>query len=185
MMSLNSGSNVFARADRTDFSPWVAFFADTDSHAMIGMVHTTPGRLVDVRHARSAIPTLSEAPGHVSRLTAPRNVFSMISLAVCHMLAGDADQANALVGPVLDVSTTLRSIRLLDRMRPLKVEADHRPHIWVLRDTSSESRYSASRTRRADLMHRRPAPIRCRPDPVGSASRRHHHDGHFCRVALQ
>jgi tetratricopeptide (TPR) repeat protein len=134
LMLLDNGRRMFAQADRTDPPPWAAFFTDTDLTAMIGMVYATLARLVDVRYARSAIPALSEALAAYPDGMVRSRAFSLISLATCHLLAGDADQANTVLDSVLDMSTTLRSVRPRDRMRPLKAEADRRPDNAILRD---------------------------------------------------
>ncbi|HEV3360649.1 MAG TPA: hypothetical protein VG247_27870 [Pseudonocardiaceae bacterium] len=125
------------RADRTDLPPWAVFFDDIDFGAMIGTVQATLARLVDARYAQSAIPALSDALAAYPDEMARSTTFSLISLATCHLLAGDADEANSVVSLVLDVSRTLRSVRPRDRMRPLKAEADRRRGNVVLRDMAA------------------------------------------------
>ena len=131
---LDAGSSAFARADRTDLPPWAVFFDDVDLGAMIGTVQATLARLVDGRYARSAIPALSGALAAYPEEMARSTTFSLISLATCHLLAGDADEANSVADLVLEASKTLRSVRPRDRMRPLKAEADRRRGNAVLRD---------------------------------------------------
>lgn len=131
---LDTGSSAFARADRTNLPPWAVFFDDIDLGAMIGTVQATLARLVDARYARSAIPALSDALAAYPDEMARSATFSQISLATCHLLAGDADEANSVVSMVLEVSRTLRSVRPRDRMRPLKAEADRRRGNAVVRD---------------------------------------------------
>jgi hypothetical protein len=137
MTLLDNGSSAFARADRTDLPPWAVFFDDIDFGAMIGTVQATLARLVDARYAQSAIPALSDALAAYPDEMARSTTFSLISLATCHLLAGDADEANSVVSLVLDVSRTLRSVRPRDRMRPLKAEADRRRGNVVLRDMAA------------------------------------------------
>jgi tetratricopeptide (TPR) repeat protein len=133
MALLDAGSSAFTRADRTDLPPWAVFFDDIDLGAMTGTVQATLARLVDTRYARSAIPALSDALAAYPNEMARSTTFCLISLATCHVLAGDADEANNVVSSVLEASRTLRSVRPRDRMRPLRAEADRRRGNAVLR----------------------------------------------------
>jgi hypothetical protein len=126
MMLLHKGVDTFGRTDRTDLAPWAAFFDETDLRAMTGTVHAVLGRLVDVRHARSAIPELSGALAAYPDEMARSRAFSLISLATCHLLEGDADQADMVLTVALDGSATLRSTRPRDRMRTLETVAESR-----------------------------------------------------------
>jgi tetratricopeptide (TPR) repeat protein len=126
MTLLDKGRREFTRSDRANLPPWSVFFDETDLRAMIGTVHTVLATIVDVGHARSAIPLLSAALAAYPDGMARSRTFSLISLATCHLLAGDADQADTVLTSALDISATLRSTRPRDRMRSLTVAAQRR-----------------------------------------------------------
>lgn len=121
---LDQSRDAFAAADLTRAPSWAAFFDDTDLSAMVGTVHTELAQTVHTRYTHSAIPALSHAATHYPDDMARSKAFTLISLATCHLLDGDADHATTIATQAVELATTLSSARPADRMRPLKNQAD-------------------------------------------------------------
>jgi hypothetical protein len=103
---------------------WSGFFTTTDVLAMTGTVHTELAHRVDPRHTRIAIPALTTAVGDYGHGMARSRTFSLILLAMCHLIEGDVERGVDIGFSALASAENLTSTRVWDRMRPLKKDAD-------------------------------------------------------------
>ncbi len=113
LRALGKARDSFARADRTHVPDWARFHDETDLTAMIGTVYAELG---DTRHA---IPALSSAIEAFGPAMARSWTFCLISLASCHLLDGDTDEARNVGMQAVSAAEGLRSERVWDRLRPL------------------------------------------------------------------
>ncbi|GAA3463643.1 tetratricopeptide repeat protein [Saccharothrix longispora] len=103
-----------------------AFLTPTDLSALTGVVRTELALVVDPRYASLAVPLLtSAAEGYGVDRTRGR-AFSLISLAVCHLLDDRVDTAVQEGGQAVDLCERLVSHRTVERLRPLRNEAERR-----------------------------------------------------------
>lgn len=113
LRALGKARDSFARADHTHVPDWARFHDETDLTAMIGTVYAELG---DTRHA---IPALSSAIEAFGPAMARSWTFCLISLASCHLLDGDTDEARNVGMQAVSAAEGLRSERVWDRLRPL------------------------------------------------------------------
>ncbi|SFA82643.1 Transcriptional regulator, contains XRE-family HTH domain [Amycolatopsis marina] len=123
---LGRAKDEFARADLANAESWVRFFNETDVHAMVGTVHTVLAQKVDVRHTKYAIPALTRAVDAYGDDMARSKTFNLSALATNHLLEGDIDHGAKVGGKALDSAEGLKSVRVKDRMEPMREEADRR-----------------------------------------------------------
>jgi hypothetical protein len=121
---LDQSREAFAGADLAHTPGWAAFFDETDLSAMVGIVHAELAQTVHPRHTGSAISALSHAATCFTDDMARSKTFTLISLATCHFLDGDTDQATAIGTQAVELATALASARAADRMRRLHHQAD-------------------------------------------------------------
>jgi hypothetical protein len=117
---------------------WSSFFTRTDLRAMLGTVHTELAHRVDPRHTRIAIPALAAAADDYGDEMARSRTFSLILLAMCHLVDGDVERGVDIGFRALASAENLASARVRDRMRPLKADAE-------LHDSHSGARELAAR----------------------------------------
>ncbi len=113
LRALGKARDSFARADQTHVPDWARFHDETDLTAMIGTVYAELG------DTRQAIPALSSAIEAFGPAMARSWTFCLISLASCHLLDGDTDQARNVGMQAVSAAEGLRSERVWDRLRPL------------------------------------------------------------------
>jgi hypothetical protein len=87
-------------------------------------VHTELAHRVDPRHARIAIPPLTAAVGDYGSEMSRSRTFSLILLAMSHLVDGDVDRGVDIGFSALASADNLASARVRDRMRPLKRDAE-------------------------------------------------------------
>lgn len=121
---LDQSREAFARADLANPPGWAAFFDEADLSSMVGIVHAELAQTVHSRHTGPAISALSHAATQFTDDMARSKTFTLISLATCHFLDGDTDQATAIGTQAVELAGTLASLRSADRMRPLHHQAD-------------------------------------------------------------
>ena len=118
----------FARASHGEAANWVKFFNEDDVYSMIGTVHTVLAQKVDSRHTKYAIPALTRAIEYGDEMARDR-AFNLSMLALNYLLAGEVDRGATIGHQAVDVAQHLTSKRVLDRLLPLRIEADkHRDH---------------------------------------------------------
>lgn len=128
----------FATAPESDRPSWSSFFTRTDMLAMTGTVHSELAHRVDPEHARIAIPMLTEAVDDYGDDMARSRTFSLILLAMSHLVDGNVDHGVDVGFRALAAAENLTSVRVRDRMRPLKADAERH-------DTHSGARELAAR----------------------------------------
>jgi transcriptional regulator with XRE-family HTH domain len=116
----------FARANLAEAEDWVRFFNETDVYAMIGTVHTVLAHNGFPKHTQYAIPALTRAIDSYGEEMARSKAFNLSALATNHLLDGDIDHGSKIGIQAVDVAEHLKSVRVRDRMLPLKDEADKR-----------------------------------------------------------
>ncbi|MGH3627873.1 MAG: transcriptional regulator, partial [Sciscionella sp.] len=128
----------FARADLVNAESWVKFFDETDMYSMIGTVHTVLAQEVNPKHTQYAIPALIRATDAFGDGMARSKAFSLSALATNHLLEGDIDHGAKVGRAALGLAEGIKSGRVKDRMKPLKIEADKRRNITDARDLSEQ-----------------------------------------------
>ncbi|MEU6152101.1 tetratricopeptide repeat protein [Actinosynnema sp. NPDC047251] len=105
---------------------WLAFFTSADLAALTGVVYTELAQRVDPRYAGTAVPVLDSAlDGYELEMTRSR-AFTLISLAVCHFV-DDQIAPGVVVGRrALALCGELASARPVERLVPLRNEAERR-----------------------------------------------------------
>ncbi|MEU7530483.1 tetratricopeptide repeat protein [Saccharothrix sp. NPDC042600] len=135
MIRLRQAHEEFDRTAVPDVPGWARFFDETDLSAITGVVHTELARTVDPAHTATAIPALAVAvAGYPERMTRSR-ALSLIALTANHLLDGDFDQADAVGQRAVALACEVSSIRVADRLQPLRHLADRYrgdPHARVL-----------------------------------------------------
>lgn len=126
MKLLGRTKDEFSRANVADAESWVKFFNETDVHAMIGTVHTVLAQTVDVSHTQYAVPALTRAIDAYGDEMARSRTFNLSALATNHLLDGDIDHGARVGRTCLEGAEGIKSSRIKDRMKPLKVEAERR-----------------------------------------------------------
>lgn len=117
---------------------WSSFFTRSDLLAMSGTVHTELAHRVDPRHTRIAIPALTAAVDDYGDGMARSRTFSLILLAMCHLVEGDVERGVGIGFSALASAENLASVRVRERMCPLKTDAE-------LHDSHSGARELAAR----------------------------------------
>lgn len=120
--SLRAVQDEFASADHAAAASWVTFFDADDLDAMIGTILT-------------ALPSATEADmgraiGHLDSCVEARGpemarslTFEQTALAIARLRVGDHERAVAVGRQALDSAAVVRSIRTIDRLTPLRIEA--------------------------------------------------------------
>lgn len=116
----------FAAAGGEAVPAWVAFFTAVDLSALVGIVYTDLAQRVDPQYTGLAVLKLTAAvEGFGLDMTRSR-AFAPMSLATCHLLDDRVDAAAAVGHEALDLCTRLMSTRTVERLRPLRNEAERR-----------------------------------------------------------
>lgn len=123
---LGRSGDEFTRADLDETPPWARFFTETDLSAMVGTVHTELAVTVDQTYTRWAIPALSTAINDYGQDMTRSRSFTLISLAINHLLDDDIDHAAIVGAQAVALCENTKTTRTKDRLRPLKREADKR-----------------------------------------------------------
>jgi len=115
----------FARAKLGEAPDWVKFFDETDLYAMIGSVYTELSAQ-DVKHSAIAVPAIVKALAGYGDAMARSKAFNLTMLATNHLRQGDVDHGVRVGRDAFALATTLKSSRVVDRLKPLEVEAARR-----------------------------------------------------------
>ncbi|MEU4445671.1 tetratricopeptide repeat protein [Actinosynnema sp. NPDC050801] len=100
--------------------------ASNDLSSLTGIVYTELAQVADPRYARLAVLLLTAAlNGHGTDMARSR-AFSLISLAACHLLEDRVDAGVEIGSHAVDVCEQLASHRTVERLRPLRNEAQRR-----------------------------------------------------------
>jgi tetratricopeptide (TPR) repeat protein len=99
-------------------APWVRFFGPTDLEALAGMAQLELGAYDPGGFAR-ARASLSSALGARGCDMARSRTFELTALATAVLRDGDLEEGLALGEEALELAERVRSVRVLDRLRPL------------------------------------------------------------------
>jgi transcriptional regulator with XRE-family HTH domain len=115
--ALGRAHDELARA-RGPVAPWVSFFSSADLEALAGMASLElgahdPARLADARQNLTA--SVARRGSDMTRSRA----FELTALAVASLLDGDGEAGLTLGHEAVDLAERVRSVRVLDRLRPL------------------------------------------------------------------
>ncbi|MCS7481826.1 hypothetical protein ACFFQW_30065 [Umezawaea endophytica] len=124
---LAAAHDGFAAADPEAAPDWARFFTAADLTGMTGTVHASLAEAGDVRHVEQAVPALLEAIEGYGESMARSRAFGTIELAVSSLLAGEVDAGVEAGHDAVRQATPIRSVRTVDRMRPLRQAANARP----------------------------------------------------------
>ncbi len=126
----------FSRANLAEAPDWVRFFNETDMQATIGTVHTELSAW-DAKYSALAIPRISQALSGYNDSMARSKAFNLTMLATNHLRQGDVDQGVRVAREALSLAGSLKSARVVDRLEPLRIEAERRGANSDARDLSA------------------------------------------------
>ena len=121
------------RADPNDVPDWARFYNKTQMNAMVGSVHTVLSA-IDVKHTAIAIPALNQSLAVYDDSMNRSRAFELTALATNHLRQGDVDHGVRIGREALSLATVLKSKRVIDRLKPLEIEA-------ARRSSNSDSRH--------------------------------------------
>ncbi|MCE7010893.1 transcriptional regulator [Kibdelosporangium philippinense] len=126
---LSRAADDLGNADIGEAPDWARFFTEVELTAMVGTIHTELACAVGAHHSRVAIPALTEAIRNYGPDMVRSRSFCLIMLATNHMLAGEVEQGASVGIEAVSAAETLKSVRVKDRIQPLKHQTDkHRDH---------------------------------------------------------
>ncbi|MEV8444071.1 tetratricopeptide repeat protein [Actinosynnema sp. NPDC051121] len=123
---LDEAADHHSRARGEPVAPWAAFFTDVELAAIGGVVRAEPAR-TDPAEAGRAVSLLTSAVDGFGPDRARSRTASLISLAVCHLLAGRVDTGTRLGEQAVDLCQTLQSARTTERLGPLQYATRGQP----------------------------------------------------------
>lgn len=133
LRSLHRASDELARAEPATHAPWVGFFGVTDLQALTGLTYlelsATDRHPSDNRsgHEQADLDRAAEALHHTVGVrgaeTARSRAFEVTALATATLRAGDHDTGVALGHQAVAMAEQLQSVRVVDRLAPLALEA--------------------------------------------------------------
>jgi len=148
---LGQARDEFARTNFAEAPTWARFFGETDLAAMTGVVYTELARGVDRRYAAFAVPALEDARDGYQADMARSKVFVLAALATNRLVEGDIGAGIQDADAAMELAATVTSVRVRDRMGPLRAEIGQR----CLHSDSEDLRALARRT--AIFVNRPPA----------------------------
>nr|MDT0657203.1 helix-turn-helix transcriptional regulator [Micromonospora sp. DSM 115978] len=126
MRSIGRAQDEFARAERGRAPGWVRFFCASDLHALTGMVHAALPEPTDTR-ITAAIDELTASLALREHAMARSRVFELTALATMFVRASDPVGALRAGIQAAELAEEIRSIRTIDRLRPLHDEVQRWP----------------------------------------------------------
>jgi tetratricopeptide (TPR) repeat protein len=124
---LGRAEEEFSHAEVAEAPDWARFFTETDVAAMVGTVHIELAQTrASARHTSVAVPALTEAVEHYGPDMARSRSLCLTMLATGHLLDGELEHGAKIGIRAISEAETIKSVRIKDRLRPLKREADKR-----------------------------------------------------------
>jgi tetratricopeptide (TPR) repeat protein len=125
--SLARAGDELARAEPATDAPWVGFFGHTDLDALTGMTYLELSTSHDNGHGRADLDQATTALHRTMTArgadTARSLAFEVTALATATLRTGDHDIGLALGHQAVAMAEQLRSVRVVDRLAPLALEA--------------------------------------------------------------
>jgi tetratricopeptide (TPR) repeat protein len=117
LTALARAEEEYARASGP-VAPWVSFFGPTDLEALAGMTHLELGVFERSRLAQARVSLSAALEARDSDMARSRT-FELTALAVALLRDGDREAGLALGEEAVVLAERVRSVRVLDRLRPL------------------------------------------------------------------
>ncbi len=117
MTALSRAEEDYAHASGA-VAPWVSFFGPTDLEALAGMTHLALGAFDPARLVRARASLAGALAARGSDMARSRT-FELTALAVAVLSDGDREAGLTLGAEAVDLAERLRSVRVLDRLKPL------------------------------------------------------------------
>jgi len=125
---LDRSESELARAELHNELPnWAHDYDSREMFAMIGTVHSELSA-AEPRHAATAIPALHEALALYDNRTARSRTFNLTTLATSYLRDGEVTQGIQVARKTLMTVPTVKSTRVLDRLKPLEKELARLPN---------------------------------------------------------
>jgi transcriptional regulator with XRE-family HTH domain len=115
--ALARAEEEYARASGP-VAPWVSFFGPTDLEALTGMTHLELAVFERSRLGRARASLAAALAARGSDMARSRT-FELTALAVAVLRDGDREAGLTLGEEAVDLAERVRSVRVLDRLRPL------------------------------------------------------------------
>lgn len=131
---LDRSQSELARAEQNNETPnWAQSYDGREMVAMLGTVHAELTSHPDLasfasEHVAIAIPALHEVIARYDRSTARSRTFNLTTLATSYLREGEINQGVQFGRQTLMTVPTMKSKRVLDRLKPLEIELARRPH---------------------------------------------------------
>lgn len=122
--SLQAAQDEFASANVAGAASWVAYFGASEFDAMAGMALTSLPSATGFEMS-CAIGHLDGSIDARGPATARSLTFELTALAVASLRVGERDRAIEVGRAALRNASAVRSVRTVDRLEPLQVEASH------------------------------------------------------------
>jgi hypothetical protein len=125
LKSVGRAQAEFARADPVEVPTWIRFFGPADLEALVAMAYAflpTP----TPRQRHESIAGFDRSLAARGPDAARNRAFETTALAMVHLQEGDLDHGAAVGHRAIDLAEQVRSIRVVDRLTPLLVEAQRR-----------------------------------------------------------
>ncbi|WP_199742991.1 tetratricopeptide repeat protein [Nocardia stercoris] len=125
LQSIGRAEDEFARANSASANPWVRFFGEADLHASTGVALAS--------NAAATSADLAASIEHISAAVQLRGpdmtrsqAFERTALATAYLRHGDIDMGIQIGMKVLESAAEIRSVRVIDRLAPLRRAASTR-----------------------------------------------------------
>jgi hypothetical protein len=127
LRSLARAGDELGRAEPATHAPWVGFFGATDLQALTGMTYLELSADDRSGHEQADLDRAAEALHHTVGVrgaeTARSRAFELTALATATLRTGDHDTGVDLGHQAVAMAEQLRSVRVVDRLAPLELEA--------------------------------------------------------------
>jgi tetratricopeptide (TPR) repeat protein len=122
---LDRSQDELARANLAEAPDWARFYNETDMYAMVGTVHTELSAF-DPCHAAIAISAFDQALARYDESMGRSQAFTLTMLATSHLRQGDVDHGVHVAHKALMLASRMESKRVIDRLKPVEIEATRR-----------------------------------------------------------
>ncbi|WP_433870754.1 helix-turn-helix domain-containing protein [Saccharopolyspora sp. CA-218241] len=120
---LGRTKDEFARHDGREAPDWVRFFDANDLHCMIGSAQDALAVYSPEKHAPLAVAATMKANASYGPSMQRSHVFGLSMQATNHIRSGDLQEGIRTGRKALQLAERVKSQRIVDRMRPLQLEA--------------------------------------------------------------
>lgn len=134
--ALGLAEQQLARANLATSPAWFRFFDESDLEGLHGQAYLALGQ-TDPQYTERAIERLDLAALQRLPEMSRSRAFDLAALATAHVRQGDTDHGAMIGGQALDIIEGLKSVRLVEYLRPLAAEVGERrgnPELHELAD---------------------------------------------------